>query len=458
MSFGPDVIALLRRVDVRLGVGLAVIIGILLVDMMAVFFLISTHETSELLAGSIAPELKAVAEEIREGMTGEAASREARRRGVKAVRRVTAQGEGVLLTGPWPTTGRLHGRQTSSIRLAFASPSDYWVQRIRLPNGEQLEAAASLRSFVGERREELAQIGISLAVGLLGVIAASIVATRRALVPLREATLAVEGIDERNLHARLALRGTHDDMDRHARALNHVLARLEQAFARISAFSADVAHELRTPLNRILNLTDVALLKSADKEPLAALIAVRESVEEMRRIIDDLLFLARAEDGKLGVRSEPVDLAVLLESLRDLYAPLCDERGITLRLECHATGPLARTDPQLLEHAVSNLIDNAIRHTPEGGRIEIATGLRGGFAEISVRDSGPGIPASDRDRVFDRFVQLDPSRSGSGAGLGLSLVRTIARLLGGDARVEDSALGGAALYVTIRAESPPATG
>ena len=458
MSFGRDAIALLRRVDVKLGVGLAATIGLLLVSQMGLFFLISTHETAELLAESIAPELKAVAEEIRKGTTGETASLQAQRHGVNAIRRVTAQGEAVLLTGSWPTAGGLYGRKSSSIRLAFASPSDHWVQRRSLPNGEQLEAAASLRNFVGERREELGQIGVSLGVGLLALIAAAIVATRQALLPLREATLAVEAIDERNLHARLALRGTRDDMDRHARALNHVLARLEQAFARISAFSADVAHELRTPLNRLLNLTEVALLESAEREASAALIAVRESIEEMRRTIDDLLFLARAESGKLGVRCQPVDLTELLESLRDLYAPVCDERGISLHLDCRAAGALARTDPQLLEHAVSNLIDNAIRHTPQGGRIEIAADLRDGFAEISVRDSGPGIPASDRDRVFDRFVQLDPARSGSGAGLGLSLVKTIARLLGGDARVDDSELGGAALRVTIRAESPPPPG
>jgi signal transduction histidine kinase len=458
MSFSRNAGTLLRRVDVRLGLVLAAIIGVLLVDMMAVFFLIATHETSEILAESIVPELKAVAEEIREGGSGEAASREARRRGVKAIRRVTAQGVNVLLSGPWPTEGRPYGSETSSLRLGFASPSDYWVEKIRLPNGERLEAAASLRSFVEERREQLAQIGTSLAIGLLGLIAASILATRQALRPLRTATRAVEGIDEQNLDARLPLRGTQDDMDRHARALNHVLARLEQAFARLSAFSADVAHELRTPLNRLLNQTDVALLKSAQRETSSALIAVRESVEEMRRMIDDLLFLARAEGGKLGVRSQSVDLSELLGSLRDLYAPVCEKRRIALHLDSPATGQLARTDPQLLEHAVSNLIDNAIRYTPAGGRIEIATGLRAGFAEISVRDSGPGIPVSDRDRVFDRFVQLDPSRSGSGTGLGLSLVRTIAQLLGGDARVGDSALGGAALYVRIRAEPPPATG
>jgi signal transduction histidine kinase len=456
MSFGRNAAALLRRVDVRVGIGLASIIGLLLVGLMALFFLIATHETAELLAESIDPELKAVAEEIGAGATGEAAARQARRRGVKAIRHVTAQGDDVILAGPWPIYGGIFGENSSSIRLAFASPSDHWVQGIRLPNGDRLEAAAPLRGFVGERREQLAQIGVSLAIGLLGLIAASIAATRQALLPLRGATLGVEGIDERNLHARLAVRGTRDDMDRHARALNHVLARLEQAFARISAFSADVAHELRTPLNRILNLTDVALLESADREPPAALIAVRESVEEMRRTIDDLLLLAKADDGKLAIRSRRVDLALLLGSLRDLFAPVCDERSIALQLDGPSTGPFAWTDPQLLEHAVSNLIDNAIRHTPEGGRIEITSLVRGGFARIEVRDSGPGIPVSDRDRVFDRFVQLDIARSGSGAGLGLSLVRTIARLLGGDARVEDSALGGAALMISIRTDPPSA--
>jgi two-component system heavy metal sensor histidine kinase CusS len=449
---------LLRRMDVRLTAVLAVTMGLLLVGLMTVFFLVSTHETAELLAESLAPDLKAVAAEIGAGATGEAAAREAERRGAMAVRRVRAQGGAVLLSGSWPETGRSYGKRTPSLQLGLASPSDHWVQGIGLPGEERVELAAPLAHFVEERREALAQIAVSLAIGLLGAVVASILATRLVLVPLRSATRAVENIDERKLDSRLPVSGTGDDMDRHALALNRVLARLEHAFARVSAFSADVAHELRTPVNRMLNLTDVALMELEGKEPPDALVGARESAEQMRRIIDDLLFLARAEDEKLGtIHIEAVDLVGLLEGLLELYTPACEERGIGLGLRAHESPRMVQTNRRLLERALSNLIDNAVRHAGQGGRVEIGIEPRGGRLEISVCDTGPGIPEVDRERVFERFVQLDPSRAGSHAGLGLPLVRTIARLLGGEARAEASSLGGAALIITLPAGPEGAT-
>jgi signal transduction histidine kinase len=452
MSSASDRASFLRRVDVRLGAGLALTMGALLVALMSVFFLIATHETAELMQESVLPDLRAIADEIAAGGSGAAAARAAEPRGLEAARRVSPDGRNVEIAGRWPAAGRFHGSRTPSFRLAFASPSDHWLARTALPDGEFVEGVSSLAEFSGERREQLGQITWSLALGLLGVLAASLFLTRLALSPLRAATAAVEDVDERNLDARIAVRGTRDPLDRHARALNHVLARLEQAFLRISVFSADVAHELRTPVNRLLNLVDVALVKHGQEDPPPLLVAVRDACEDMRRRIDDLLFLALAEDGKLVIHVESVDLVEVLAALRELYAPACEERKIDLELRAPAHGHGIPTDRRLLERAISNGIDNALRHTPAGGRIVLAVEPRGDRAEIVVCDSGPGIPASERERVFDRFVQLDPARSGGGAGLGLSLVRTIARLLGGEARVEDSALGGAALCVTLPAQ------
>jgi signal transduction histidine kinase len=204
----------------------------------------------------------------------------------------------------------------------------------------------------------------------------------------------------------------------------------------------------------MLNLTDVALLGYQGSDPPSSLVGVRESAEQMRKIIDDLLFLARAEHGVGGeVDHKPVDLVELLESLRELYAPVCDERGTRLRLAAPSDRVVVPTNRGLLERAVSNLIDNAVRHAPDGGEVEISLAARAGRMELTVSDSGPGIPESDRERIFDRFVQLDPSRRTDGAGLGLPLVRAIARLLGGDARAEASPLGGASLIVTLGCSS-----
>ena len=394
-------------------------------------------------------------------MTGEAASQEARRRGVSAIRRVTAQGESVLLSGPWPTNGRLYGKDTYSFRLALASPSDHWLQRRRLPNGDRLEATASLRSFVGERREELAQIGTSLAVGLFGLIAASIFATRQALRPLRAATLAVEGIDERNLHARLALRGTRDDMDRHARALNHVLARLEHAFARISASAR--RHPARDSGRRWMRLLDLGV-RVARTLPAGGPATWWRSARPSRRspIMDNCPSSSRARAGeKLGFRSQPVDLdrAAGSPAPRSLRPRLrATSGGISPCTSiAPAAGALARTRIRSCSSTrVSNLIDNAIRHTPRrrpDSRSRPACGertIRGDLgARLAARHSrqrpGPGLRSL---RAARPCAIRKRSRARPLAG------ETIARLLGGDARVEDSALGGAALCVRIRTELP----
>ena len=173
-------------------------------------------------------------------------------------------------------------------------------------------------------------------------------------------------------------------------------------------------------------------------------------------MIDQLLLLARGEEGRLPLHLEDADLAALAMGLLELYQPMADASGQRLEL---ATEPLdtlhLRADTALLERALANLLENALRHTPRGGLIEVT--VRGGphVIEVSVDDSGPGIPEAHRERVFGRFVRLDAARSSGGTGLGLAIARMIARLHGGDLVIESSPLGGASLRMRLAREPGP---
>jgi signal transduction histidine kinase len=443
------------RSDVHLALALCGAISALLLALLGVLFFVASHEAAEVIENALEHELADAAAEL---ATPDRPDRFARSPHRSALRSVDAAGRSRVLYGSWPRRGRLYGDDTSSVRLALASRRDHWMEELRLPGGGFLQGALPLEEFVEERREQLGQLALTFAIGLVGVLGVAAYATRRSLAPLRSATHALERIDERHLGERIPWRGTGDDVDRHAAALNRVLGRLEASFARMAAFSADVAHELRTPVNRILNLSDVALLDAEAEAAAPSLEAIRAAADEMGRMIDDMLLLARGEEGRLAVRPQRLAVAEVVGDLAELYRPSCEEREVVLSvLEREDAGKLA-TDPHLLQRAVSNLLDNAVRHAPRGGRIEIELRREGDEAHIAVSDSGPGVPEPERERIFDRFVQLDPARSQGGAGLGLPIARMIARLLGGDLVVRGSALGGACFELILRSLQNPGPG
>jgi signal transduction histidine kinase len=450
MRWRIDSPQLLRRVDVHLSVALAQAIALLTVALLMLLFALSSHEAAEVLEESLEQDLRRVAARLAEGTPVEEDDV-----GPGVAIELLQNGTSRVLVGEWPAHGLLHDDDSASLRLAFSSTHDALCDFEGLPDGGALHGCILLTGFVGERREQLAQLGVSFGVGLLGVLVVSIYAARRALAPLRSATDAIERVDERHLEARIPVRGTGDDVDRHAEALNQVLARLEASFARMSAFSADVAHELRTPVNRILNLTDVALLRDHPESREQGLDAVRAAAEEMRRLIEDMLLLARGDEGRLPVGRELVCPSELIDGLVELYRPSCEEHEVALARTGAAAGAKIVSDRALLERAVSNLIDNALRHTPRGGRIEVEVRAASDALELRVSDSGPGVAEAERERVFNRFVQLDPARQG-GAGLGLPIARMIARGLGGELAVEASPLGGAAF--ALRLPSPGGAG
>jgi len=316
------------------------------------------------------------------------------------------------------------------------------------PAGRPVTLVVSMERFAIERAELVRATVISLAVGVALAMVLSAVATRRVLRPLREATRSAEAIDLDRLDARLALRGTNDDVDRHAAALNRVLGRLEAGFRRIQDFNHDVAHELRTPINRILSAAEVSLLaRRAEPETAHALEVIRESAERMGQIVDALLLLAREGEGSVGRRSVAIETGAIFEALETAYAPAFDEKGI--RLEVTNGSVTVHGDPTLLLRALANLLDNALRHTPLGGVVRLDQVPESGTVSFRVSDSGPGVPIADRTRIFERFVRLGEAREPGSSGLGLPIAEMIARVHGGGLTVETSSFGGACFELRL---------
>jgi heavy metal sensor kinase len=355
--------------------------------------------------------------------------------------------------GTWPAPARVIPRHATKLDAIRAGPDAFAARAVRLPDGSVLQGAASLSHFVEEREEFRRRLLLAFAFGLAVAGSVSLWLTRSALAPLRRATLAVEGVDASRLEARIPTRGTGDVVDRHAEALNRVLARLEWAFARMRGFSADAAHELRTPINRILTVTDVASLDETDPAHWQrALGRVRASAEEMRRLVDSLLLLARGEEGRLRLQRSLVPMPGFLEELADLYRPLAEETRVEIQV-AGEPGSL-RADRELLGRALANLIENAIRHAPPGGVVRLEEHASPEGLVVSVADSGSGVPLADREWIFERFTQRDPARASGASGLGLPIARMIARLHGGDVTAHDSPLGGTGFSIRLPAPHP----
>jgi len=327
-----------------------------------------------------------------------------------------------------------------------AGPDDVLVYRSAELGGAR-EVGLPLAHFVVERRELIELAVAVIAIGTVASIGFGAFAARRALAPVRALEAAVDAIAPDRLGARVPERGSGDDVDALAASINAVLARLEWAFERLAGFSADVAHELRTPINRVLNESQLALLDLSNERRAAALGSIHESAERMGALVNQLLLLASGEEGRLRPVRERVDLGAALAKLVELYAPVAEGLGKQLELET-ATAHWD-CDRGLVEHALANLIENAVLHAEDAAKIRVVGVADAGGACVGVLDSGPGIPAADRERVFDRFVRLDAARSGRGSGLGLPIARMIARLHGGELWIDASPLGGAAFWMRV---------
>jgi len=215
----------------------------------------------------------------------------------------------------------------------------------------------------------------------------------------------------------------------------------------------NIAHDLRTPLTRLRADVEEALRHDDGKMHRATLERVLDEIQNMQTIVNALLTLGQAEAGAMRVKKKTVDLSGLLEELLELYLPSAEDRRLTLQGRI-ASNLTIEADRQLLARIFANLFDNELKYVPAGGSILLTAVAKGKRVEIRVEDDGPGIPAEMRDKIFERFSRLDPSRTLSGgAGLGLSLVKAFAQLLQGEICVAESSLGGAAFILTLPASA-----
>lgn len=276
-------------------------------------------------------------------------------------------------------------------------------------------------------------VGLSaLATALLGAWAA-----RSGLRPLRRMSDIAASVSASSLTTRLPQTEMPVELADLSQAFNAMLGRLDDAFQRLSAFSADIAHELRTPLSNLLTHTQVILTRPRNLEEYReALLGNLEELQWMAQMVNDMLFLAKAEHGLLNPNRERLALGQETDALLEYFLPLAEEAQVQLSREGEAT---LAGDRHMLRRALSNLLDNALRFTPANGQVAVRLGSAAGQVSISVQNNGQTIPSSALPRLFDRFYRADPARhegSSEHAGLGLAITRSIIMAHGGTIRCE----------------------
>lgn len=261
--------------------------------------------------------------------------------------------------------------------------------------------------------------------------------TRRAFAPVRQITQTAREIGEGgDLSRRIGLTGRKDEIHTLAAEFDAMFARLEQAFDREKQFTDDASHELRTPTAVILSQSEYALENTQPQgETRAALESIHTQAARMAALLSQLLMLARADKGRRVVQREPVDLSELVEMVAETEAEQAEARNITVQTELEP-GVMVQGDETLLMRLLINLTENAIRYGRPGGQVKLTLRRQDGEAVGTVEDDGIGIAPEDLDKIWQRFWQADPARSGGGAGLGLSMVRWIAQAHGGRVTVQ----------------------
>jgi two-component system, OmpR family, heavy metal sensor histidine kinase CusS len=299
----------------------------------------------------------------------------------------------------------------------------------------------------GFMREFGALLIVVLAFGILLSTAIALTVTRKGLRPITEMTRSLKRIEPKHLHERILPEGWPRELRPLAVAFDEMLDRLEDSFIRLSQFSADLAHELRTPIANIRGEGEVALTRTRTSEEYREVIesSVGEC-EKLTAIVDNLLFLARAEAAEGHAQRRVFDGKDAVEKIAGFYEPIAEEHHTTIT--CSGEGDI-HADLMLFGRAVSNLLENALRFTPAGGTIQISLAAGATHSQISVEDTGCGIAAEHLPRVFDRFYRADSSRSSQGSGLGLALVKSIMDLHGGSAVVESAVDRGTTVTLTF---------
>jgi len=351
-------------------------------------------------------------------------------------------GEGVLEHTGWT--------ETVYRRLDDAEGTEHHalVRVFELPSGFRLLVGRDL-----EERERLYDIILSagqwsIALVIVLGLAGGFFVARRVLHRVDAMTETSRTIMAGDLSGRLPTAGSDDELDRLAVNLNVMLERIEALMRGFKEVSDNIAHDLKTPLTRLRNRAEEALRSGkGETEYRAALESTIDESDELIRTFNALLMIARAESGQASTPMIEFDAADIVRGVGELYDPLADDKGLTLKIEAGAALPV-RGNRELVTQALANLVDNAIKyarpHAEMNGMpadVVVAASGDGGRIYLSVSDHGPGVAAGDRARVVERFVRLEQSRSEPGSGLGLSLASAVAHLHGGELKLEDNGPG-----------------
>jgi heavy metal sensor kinase len=346
-------------------------------------------------------------------------------------------------------------RDTAESRIVrevdFGENYPYLVIARRLDDGRVVQGALYMRRFIRSGRDVRdvylwalpLTLGVTLALGMWLV--------RGSLRPISEITQTARRISGTHLDEEIPVTGTGDELDELAHTLNDMMDRIRRSVGRMRRFSANAAHELRTPINALRSRLEVTLEQERTPDEYRKILG--ETAEQMATLTESVQAMMRLAQSEAGLRAEdrvPVELGPLLRDVAEFFEPLADEQGLKLEV-----GPIAEAsidgEPTWLHRCFANLIDNAVRYTPEGGSINVCSELvqEGAAIEVRVRDTGIGIAPKEHARVFEPYHRVrEGSRETRGAGLGLPLVREIARAHGGDCTLE-STLGHGAQF-TIR--------
>ena len=345
---------------------------------------------------------------------------------------------------------------------AFEGPGGWLEFRVRQQSGGEESHRARARSFrlreqlwllVGRDMHELTQVrslmleafywaaGITLLLALAGGWALSRTVTRRLDVINATSREIMSG----QLSRRIPKSGSGDEFDELVSHLNDMLDRIEALMDDVRRVSDNVAHDLRTPLTRLRN--ELESIKEGVGDDTSVERALQEA-DNLLSTFNALLRIARIESGHRRAGFAELDLATLVRDVAELYQPLAEDKGLDFTAEVNGEVKV-RGDRDLLFQAIANLVDNAIKYTPAQGKVSLSLQSGDGTAEIIVGDSGPGIPDSARDKVFERFYRTEDSRHTPGSGLGLALVKAVVQMHDGRAALEDNNPG-----LRVRLELP----
>jgi signal transduction histidine kinase len=340
----------------------------------------------------------------------------------------------------WPSTVPPNPG-TSNVKLELGGHlTDVAVVHAILPEGYHLLVGRDTARF--QPLEQRFWYALAGAVAILSVLGAfgGILIRRALLARIDGIRRTVSAIIQGDLSHRLPTHDSGDELNTLSRTINGMLEQIELLIHGVRNVSNSIAHDLRTPLAELRSrLEELALTKPSTEQTFAEIDAAVADVDGVIRIFNALLRLAEIDSGTRRSGFVPVDLSAVAAAAVEFYQPAAELRGSSLMLASSGPAPI-RGDPVLLAQALGNLIDNALKYTPEDGTIvvEVRAGGYDSSVEITVADSGPGIPAEQKPKAVERFYRGDASRGTPGVGLGLSLVDAVARLHGSELRLEDN--------------------